>query len=78
VFSNLINNQTFHGKDFMEITVVSYGPGMRHLIATESRVAERVASLLAQGITCGAMLDAMGLGPEAALDGVQVVPNGLP
>jgi len=51
---------------------------MRHLIATESRVAERVASLLAQGITCGAMLDAMGLGPEAALDGVQVVPNGLP
>ncbi|MCB4823729.1 DsrE family protein [Roseicella aerolata] len=81
VFSNLINIQGFYGQDLVEILVVAYGPGLRHLLREESQVAERVASLQAYGIefvACGATLDTLGLAPEAVLEGVQVVQNGLP
>jgi intracellular sulfur oxidation DsrE/DsrF family protein len=81
VFSNIINIQSFYGQDLVRIMVVTYGPGVRHLIAAESEVAERVASLRAYDIefvACGATLDTLGLGPEALLEGVDVVQNGLP
>jgi intracellular sulfur oxidation DsrE/DsrF family protein len=81
VFSNIINIQGFYGQDFVEIMLVAYGPGVRHLIAAESQVAERVASLQAYDIAfvaCGATLDSLGLGPDALLPGVAVVQNGLP
>ena len=81
VFSNLINIQGFYGQDLVEIMVVAYGPGVRHMLREESQVAERVASLRAYGIefvACGATLDTLGLPPEAVLPGVQVVQNGLP
>ncbi|WP_135465720.1 DsrE family protein [Crenalkalicoccus roseus] len=81
VFSNLVNIQGFYGQDLVEIMVVAYGPGVRHLLRERSQVAERVASLQAYDIAfvaCGATLDTLGLGPEAVLDGVQVVQNGLP
>lgn len=81
VFSNLINIQGFYGQDLVEILLVAYGPGVRHLIAAESQVAERVASLQAYDVgfvACGATLDSLGLGPEALLPGVEVVQNGLP
>jgi intracellular sulfur oxidation DsrE/DsrF family protein len=81
IFSNIINIQAFYGQDLVEIVVVGYGPGVRHLIREESQVAERVASLQAYGIeflACGATLETLGLGDEAALDGVEVVQNGLP
>lgn len=81
VFSNIMNVQSFYGQDLVRIMVVAYGPGVRHLIAAETQVAERVASLRAYDIefvACGATLDTLGLGPEAVLDGVEVVQNGLP
>lgn len=81
VFSNIINIQSFYGQDLVRIMVVAYGPGVRHLIAAETRVAERVASLRAYDIefvACGATLDTLGLGPDVVLEGVQVVQNGLP
>lgn len=81
VFNNLINIQGFYGQDLVEIMLVAYGPGVRHLIAHESQVAERVASLQAYDIVfvaCGATLDSLGLGPETLLPGVAVVQNGLP
>lgn len=81
VFSNIINIQGFYGQDFVEIMLVAYGPGVRHLIAAESQVAERVSSLQAYDIAfvaCGATLDSLGLGPEALLPNVAVVQNGLP
>ncbi|WP_170979494.1 DsrE family protein [Roseomonas sp. HF4] len=81
VFSNIINVQSFYGQDLVRIMVVAYGPGVRHLIAAETQVAERVASLRAYDIefvACGATLDTLGLGPETVLDGVEVVQNGLP
>lgn len=81
VFSNIINIQSFYGQDLVRIMVVAYGPGVRHLIAAETQVAERVASLRAYDIefvACGATLDTLGFGPEAVLEGVEVVQNGLP
>ena len=81
VFSNIINVQSFYGQDHVRILVVAYGPGVRHLIAAESQVTERVQSLRAYDIefvACGSTLDALGLGPEAVIEGVDVVPNGLP
>ena len=81
IFSNLVNIQGFYGQDLVEILVVAYGPGVRHLLRGESQVAERVASLQAYDIAfvvCGATLDALGVPPEQALEGVQVVQNGLP
>jgi intracellular sulfur oxidation DsrE/DsrF family protein len=81
VFSNIINIQGFYGPDMVEIVVVAYGPGVRHLLKEDSQVAERVASLQAYGIeflACGATLDTLGLGPEAALPDIAVVQNGLP
>ena len=81
VFSNLVNIQAFYGQDLVEILVVAYGPGVRHMLQAESKVAERVASLQAYGIefvACGATLDTLGLPPEAVLPKVQVVENGLP
>lgn len=81
VFSNIANIQGFYGQDFVRIMVVAYGPGIRHLLRSESQVAERVASLQAydvEFVACGATLETLGLPPEAVLDGVQVVQNGLP
>ncbi len=81
VFSNIINIQSFYGQDLVRIMVVAYGPGVRHLIAAETQVAERVASLRAYDIefvACGATLDTLGLGPEALIEGIEVVQNGLP
>lgn len=81
VFSNIINIQSFYGQDLVRIMVVAYGPGVRHLIAAETQVAERVASLRAyeiEFVACGATLDTLGLGPEALLEGIEVVQNGLP
>lgn len=81
VFSNIINIQSFYGQDLVRIMVIAYGPGVRHLIAAESQVAERVASLRAYDIefvACGATLDTLGFGPEAVIEGVEVVQNGLP
>lgn len=81
VFNALVNIQRFYGQDLVEIQVVTYGPGVRHLLRAESRVAERVASLQSYGIAfvaCGATLETLGLGPEHVMEGVAVVPNGLP
>lgn len=81
VLSNLVNIQGFYGQDLVEIVLIAYGPGVRHLLREGSEVAERVRSLQAYGIefaACGATLDTLGLGPEDVLEGVMVVQNGLP
>lgn len=81
VFSNLINIQAFYGQDLVRIMLVAYGPGVRHLIAAESQVAERVASLAAYDIefvACNATLETLGMPPSAVLPKVTVVQNGLP
>jgi intracellular sulfur oxidation DsrE/DsrF family protein len=81
VLSNMINVQTFYGQDLVEIRLVAYGPGLRHLLREGSTVAERIQSLQAYGLSfvaCGATLDTLGLTPASVLEGVEVVQNGLP
>jgi len=38
VLSNLINVQAFYGQDLVEIRLVAYGPGLRHLLRDEYRI----------------------------------------
>lgn len=81
VLTNLVNVQAFYGQDLVDIRLVAYGPGLRHLLREGSSVAERIQSLQAYGmsfVACGATLDTLGLTPAAVLDGVEVVQNGLP
>ena len=81
VLSNLINVQAFYGQDLVEIRLVAYGTGLRHLLREGSTVAERIQSLQAYGLSfvaCGATLDTLGLTPASVLEGVEVVQNGLP
>ena len=81
VLSNIVNIQAFYGQDLVRIMVVAYGPGVRHLLRGESEVAPCIASLQVydvEFVACGATLDALGIGPEAVLEGVAVVQNGLP
>lgn len=81
VFSNVINIQEFYGPDRVELAIVLYGPGVRHVLKGDSRVAERVASLRAYDITfiaCGNTLESIGRPHDDLLDGVEVVKNGLP
>ncbi len=81
VFSNVINIQEFYGPDRVELAIVLYGPGVRHVLKGDSQVAERVASLRAYDITfiaCGNTLESMGRPHDDLLDGVEVVKNGLP
>lgn len=81
IFSNFVNIQKFYGQDLVQIVVVAYGPGVRHLVRGESKVAERVASLQAydiEFIACGATLETLGVSPDQVLPGVAIVQNGLP
>lgn len=81
VFSNVINIQEFYGPDRVELAIVLYGPGVRHVLKGDSQVAERVASLRAYDITfiaCGNTLESMGRPHDDLLEGVEVVKNGLP
>ncbi len=81
VFSNVINIQEFYGPDRVELAIVLYGPGVRHVLKGDSQVADRVASLRAYDITfiaCGNTLESMGRPHDDLLEGVEVVKNGLP
>ena len=81
LLSNAANIQEFYGQDFVEITVVAFGPGVRALLADESPVPDRVSSLQKYGIdfvACGNTLEAMGRGPEGLIDGVSWVQAGIP
>lgn len=81
VFSNVINIQEFYGTDRVELAIVLYGPGVRHVLKGDSQVAERVTSLRAYDITfiaCGNTLESMGRPHDDLLEGVEVVKAGLP
>lgn len=81
VMNNLANIQRAYGQDMVQLAVVAYGPGLRHLLRQGSTIAERIASLRAydvEFIACGATLETVGLPDEAVLEGVVVAPAGIP
>lgn len=81
VLYNAINISKFYGQDNVKVAVVAYGPGVRALLKSESKVAERVASLRdydVEFVACGNTLETLGKSPSDLLEGVKMVPFGIP
>lgn len=81
VLSNIGNIQKFYGADYVRLALIAYGPGLRALLKAESPVTARIKGLMAidvEIIACGATLAAMHKSEADLIEGVKVVPNGLP
>ncbi len=81
ILYNVVNIQKFYGQENVEISVVTYGAGVRNLIKGQSKVAERIQSLQlydVQFVACGNTMNTMGVKREALIDGVDWVQAGLP
>jgi len=80
--SNIVNLQKHYGIDNIEIEVIAYGPGL-HMVTSESRVMQRITSLMqsdvvftACGNTINTIAEATGKKPEV-IDGVGNVKTGV-
>lgn len=81
VLSNIGNIQKFYGTDNVRIELVVYGPGVHAVLKDESHVQARIRSLIAIGIdirACKATLDSLHKTPADLIEGVKIVPNGIP
>lgn len=81
VLTNIGNVQKFYGIDNVEIVVVAYGPGLRPLLKDETSVRARIEGLMAinvEFLACGATMETLHKSATDLIDGVDVVPNGLP
>jgi len=81
VLYNAINVQKFYGQDNVKVAVIAFGPGVRALLKSDSKVADRVASLRdydIEFVACGNTLDTMGRTAADLLPGVKVVAFGIP
>lgn len=83
VLTNIVNISKFYGVDNVEIEIIAYGAGI-FFITKDSKFRKRIESLMFQDVTftaCGDTLKSMKRekGIELDLiDGVVVVPNGVP
>ena len=81
ILFNVVNIQKFYGQENVEIAVVGYGAGVRNFLTGDSKVADRIQSLVmydVQFIACGNTLNAIGRKSEELIDGVDLVTAGLP
>jgi intracellular sulfur oxidation DsrE/DsrF family protein len=81
VIGNVGNIQRFYGADNVKIALVVYGPGVHALLKNESSVQARIAGLIAIGVevlACGATMTSLGKTQADLIDGVRIVPNGIP
>ncbi len=81
VLTNIGNVQKFYGIDNVQIALVAYGPGLRALLKAETPVKARIEGLMAIEVAilaCGATLETLHSSAADLIDGVDVVPNGLP
>jgi len=80
VLYNAVNLQKFYGQDNVKVAIVAYGAGVRALLADQSKVADRVASLKAyevEFVACGNTLDTIGRKATELLPGVTVATAGI-
>ncbi len=80
VLHNAVNLQKFYGQDNVKVAIVAFGGGVRALLADQSKVAERVASLTAyevEFVACGNTLETIGRKPADLLPGVSVATAGI-
>ena len=81
VLYNIMNIQKHYGQDNVELRVVAYGPAVRALLLKDSIHKSRVSSILMYGVefvACGNTLTTIHKGQEDLIDGVEIVPAGLP
>jgi hypothetical protein len=81
IIGNVGNIQKFYGADNVRIVLVVYGPGIHAVLKDESPVRARIEGLLAIDVTveaCGATLQSLRKTASDLIDGIAVVPNGLP
>ncbi|KJS34497.1 MAG: hypothetical protein VR70_17490 [Rhodospirillaceae bacterium BRH_c57] len=77
---NAINLQKFYGIDHVEVAIITFAGGVRHLIGESATAAERIKSLQDYGITfvaCGNTLDTIGKRERDLVPGVEVVQVGI-
>jgi uncharacterized protein len=78
---NVVNIQKFYGQENVELAVVAYGAGVRNFLKPDSKVADRIQSLIlydVQFVACGNTLDAIGRKRDELIEGVDWVQAGLP
>lgn len=78
--SNAINLQKFYGIDHLEVAIVTFAGGVRHLLKDSATAPDRINSLRDYGVTfvaCGNTLDTIGKSEGDLVDGVEVVQVGI-
>lgn len=78
--SNAINLQKFYGIDHLEVTIITFAGGVRHLLKDSATAPERIKSLQDYGVTfvaCGNTLDTIGKAEDDLIGGVDVVQVGI-
>lgn len=78
--SNAINLQKFYGIDHVEVAIITFAGGVRHLIGESATAADRIKSLQDYGVTfvaCGNTLDTIGKRERDLVPGIEVVQVGI-
>lgn len=81
VIGNIGNIQRYYGADNVKIAFVVFGPGIHTLLKDESTVKARIAGLVSIGVevlACGATMGSLHKTQADLIDGVRIVPNGIP
>jgi intracellular sulfur oxidation DsrE/DsrF family protein len=81
VIGNIGNIQRYYGTDNVRIALVVFGPGVRALLKDESSVKPRIAGLVSIGVevlACAATMASLHKTQTDLVDGVRIVPNGIP
>jgi len=75
-----IGNLMAHLHDQVDVRIVCHGASMSFCVSDNHLLADEIIALLSRGVTIGAcrnMLEANGTGPEALVEGVEVIPSGI-
>ncbi|MFA7429406.1 MAG: DsrE family protein [Rhodospirillaceae bacterium] len=78
--SNAINLQKFYGIDHLEVAIITFGGGVRHLMTEGGTAPDRVKSLQDYGVSfvaCGNTMDTIGKTEADLVAGVTVVQVGI-
>lgn len=81
VIGNIGNIQRYYGADNVKIAFVVFGPGVHALLKDESTVKARIAGLASIGVellACGATMTSLHKTQADLIEGVRIVPNGIP
>lgn len=78
--SNAINLQKFYGIDHLEVAIITFAGGVRHLMTDGGTAPERIKSLQDYGVSfvaCGNTMDTIGKTEADLMPGVTVVQVGI-